>query len=270
VEQLLEKKKSMHLTSAQLLADEVKAKMELLAVSNESKERLKRDASAGNCTLQDLCDRINKQCDAIVQRHKSMDSSSYVDDNSFRGLVAEILNMKLWATEQWQLWQKDKSQFIFNHLHICSLLDCHRMWLGHLRKRICEAAPDSDDRRLACLELLQSKGLVKAAAHGEPNAAGEDLIVAAGAEGWGAEDIGALLGAGADVSTADNSGKTGVWNAASCDHASTLSALLSAGGNADAKTNDGVSALWISAMNGHSACVETLIGAKADMLQCNS
>ena len=44
VEQLLEKKKGMHLTFARLLADEVKAELERLAASVESLERKKRDA----------------------------------------------------------------------------------------------------------------------------------------------------------------------------------------------------------------------------------
>ncbi len=279
VEQLLAKKKDMHVTSAQLLADEVKTKLELLAASVVSLERIKRDISNRSFTLHNLCNTINEQCNAIVQRHKGLGSASFVDDNSFRGLVAEILNMKVWATEKWQLWLKDETQVLSLVLRY-PLLECHRMWLGHLHKRICEAALGSDSRRLACLELLQSKGLVKAAAHGAPNAAGEDLIVAAGAEGWSAVDIGALLGAGADVSTADANGKTGVWNAASCGHASTLRALLSGGGSVNASTNDSeetkslwiasCSALCISAKNGHLDCVEELIANGADVLQCDS
>ena len=153
------------------------------------------------------------------------------------------------------------------------------MWLGYLHKRIREAAPYSDEGRRACLELLQSKGLVKAAAHGELNADGEDLIVAAGAEGWSADDVRALVGAGADVATADANGKTGVWSAASSGHVSTLRVLLGAGGNANARCNDsklnrklelaGASAVWIAARNGHADCIQELIAAKADMLQCD-
>jgi hypothetical protein len=279
VEQLLEKKKDMHVTSALLLADEVKAKLELLAAAVESLERFKRDGSGRGLSLRKSCENINEQCDSIVQRHKRLDPASYVDDNSFRGLVAEILNMKLWAMEKWQLWLKDETQFLLS-IREYPLLECHRMWLGHVHKRIREAALGSDDRRLACLELLQSKGLVKGAAHWEPNAAGEELIVAAGAEGWSEEDISALLGAGADVSTADANGKTGLWNAASCGHVSTLRALLHCGGSVNACANDSeankclhtasCSALSISAKNGHLDCVEELIAKGADVLQCDS
>ena len=153
------------------------------------------------------------------------------------------------------------------------------MWLGYLRKRIREAAPNSDEGRRACLELLQSKGLVKAAARGELNAEGEDVIVAAGAEGWSADDVSALLGAGADVATADENGRSGVWKAASSGHVSTLRALLGAGGDANARSNDselnrklglaGASAVYITAQNGHVDCVEELTASKADVLLCN-
>jgi hypothetical protein len=278
VDQLLEKKKGMHMTSAQLMADEVKAELEVLAESISSLERKSRDASLMNdpAALSTFSNWINAQCEAIVQLHKSIDSARYADDNTFRGLVAEILNMKSWAKETWQLWLRDESQKIF-FLKSFSLLECHRLWLGHLRKRICASAPGSEERRVACLELLQSKGLLKAAARGERNAAGEDLIVAAGAEGWIADDVNALLGAGADVTTADIRGKTGVWNAASCGHVYTLKALLDAKGNPNDCTNSTnqtstsamCSAVYIAAQNGHVDCMEELIAHKADVLRCN-
>jgi hypothetical protein len=175
--------------------------------------------------------------------------------------------MKSWAVEKWQLWLKDESKYM-SQVQDSSLLECHRMWLSYLRKRTRGAAPDSDEGRWACLELLQSKGLVKAAACGELNAEGEDVIVAAGADGWSADDVSALLGAGADVATADTNGKTGVWNAASSGHVSTLKSLLGAGGDANTRSLNGASAVYASAQNGHVDCVKELIAAKADVLQC--
>jgi hypothetical protein len=280
VEELVEKKKRMHVTSARLLADEVKGELERLVLSTESVERKKKVMTPdSDVAFRKFSARINRQCDAIVERHRNTGAANYVNDNTFRGLVSEILNMKSWAMEKWQLWLKDESRFL-EQMKGFSLLECHRLWLGHLRKRIREAAPDSDERRLACLQLLQSKGLVKVAARGELNADGEDLIVAAGAEGWSAADVSALLGAGAHVATADDNGHTGVWNAASCGHVSTLKALLDGGGDASCCSNDSkhnqksgqseTSALQIAAMNGHVDCAEELIASKADVLQCNT
>ena len=279
VDQLREKKKEMHLASARLLADEVKQEVEQLAASVESLERKKRDVSAREeGVYQEFSAKIYEQCDAIVERHRNTPAVDYVNDYSFRSLVSEILNMKSWAKEKWQLWLKDESKYI-HFVRNFSLLECHRQWLSYLRKRIRDVGSDSDERPSLCTELLRSKGLSKAAAHGEVNAEGEDLIVVAGADGWSAEDVSALVMAGADVATADENGRTGVWAAASCGNVSALKALLAAGGDANTCCNDsemnesiqvaGASALFVASLNGQTDCVVELIASKADVLQCN-
>jgi len=144
-----------------------------------------------------------------------------------------------------------------------SLIQCHRKLLAHLRKCMRKAAPDSDEKRRACLELLQCKGLVKDAANGELNAEGEDVIVAAGADGWSADDIETLIGAGAEVATEDSDGRTGLINAASFGHLSTMQALLT-------DLCDMGYAVREAASNGHTDCVLALIACKADVLQCTS
>jgi hypothetical protein len=284
VDQLREKKKEMHLASARLLADEVKQEVEQLAASVESLERRNRDISvrknfrSKEGALQEFCAKIYEQCDAIVERHRNTPAVDYVNDYSFRSLVSEILNMKSWAKEKWQLWLKDESKYMIRVINF-SLLDCHRQWVSYLRKRLRDVGSDSDEKPSLCIELLRSKGLIKAAAHGEENAEGEDLIVAAGADGWSAEDVGALLMAGADVATADENGRTGVWTAASCGNVSTLKVLLAAGGDANTCCNNseinnsmregGISALYGASKNGQTDCVMELIASKADVLQCD-
>ena len=280
VDQLREQKKEMHLASARLLADEVKQEVEQLAASVESLERKKRDFSVQSDeeALEKFSAKIYEQCDAIVERHRNTPAVDYVNDYSFRSLVSEILNMKSWAKEKWQLWLRDESKYMLLMLNF-SLLECHRQWLSYLRKRIRDVGSDSDERPSLCIELLRSKGLIKAAVHEEENAEGEDLIVAAGADGWSAEDVRALLMAGADVATADENGRTGVWAAASCGNVSTLKALLAVGGDANTRCNyskinesmkvHGASALYGASMNGQTDCVVELIASKADVLQCN-
>jgi cell division protein FtsB len=279
VDQLREQKKEMHLASARLLADEVKQEVEQLAASVESLERKKHDLSAHEEeAFQQFSAKIYEQCDAIVERHRNTPAVDYVNDYSFRSLVSEILNMKSWAKEKWQLWLKDESKYMIRVINF-SLLDCHRQWVSYLRKRLRDVGSDSDEKPSLCIELLRSKGLIKAAAHGEENAEGEDLIVAAGADGWSAEDVRALLMAGADVATADENGRTGVWAAASCGNVSTLKALLAVGGDVNTCCNeseinksmrvDGASALFVAATNGQTDCVVELIASKADVLQCD-
>jgi hypothetical protein len=278
VDQLREKKKEMHLASARLLADEVKQDVEQLAASVESIERKKCDASASEETaLLGLFWKICEQCEAIVERHRNIPAVDYVNDYSFRSLVSEILNMKSWAKEKWQLWLRDETKYLYQVLHT-SLLECHRQWLSYLRKRLRDVGSDSDERPSLCIELLRSKGLIKAAAYGEVNAEEEDLIVAAGADGWSAEDVEALVMAGADVATADKNGRTGVWTAASCGNLSTLKALLNCGEHANTCCNESeinktlslskAPALYVAAGNGHLDCVMELIASNADVSKC--
>jgi hypothetical protein len=278
VDELKEKKKRMHLSSARLLADEVKSELERNLQSDDIKQRYQQDQfkthMSVSYTVETFSRTINDQCDAILKRHSSLSVTDYVDDNVFRSLVTEILNMKSWAREKWNLWLRDTAEYIC-FVQQYSLLECHRFWLAHLRKCVRNSQPHSIERRLACLEFLQSKGLVRRNACGEFNADGEDVIMVAGGDGWSANDVEALLEAGADVAAADGNGQTSIWNAASCGHAVTLNALLAGGGVADSCINSnqrnvslgqaGASALWIAACNGHSDCVQILIAANADL-----
>lgn len=177
----------------------------------------------------------------------------------FRDLVSEVLSTKSRAKQKWDFLLKDGSQYL-RLLKDVTLIQCHRKLLAHLRKCIFQAAPGSDERRRACLELLQCKGLDKDGANGELNAEGEDVIVAAGADGWSAGDILALIGAGADVSTADKEGRTALINAASCGHLSTMQALLIG-------SYDMGNAVRGAAAHGHTDCVKALIACNADVLR---
>jgi hypothetical protein len=276
VEELIEKKKRMHLSAARLLADEVKADLEQLSNSLESKQRYQQDQTGceDGFTLETLFRTICEQCEVVLMRHSSSSLSDYIDDNVFRSMVTEILNMKTWAHEKWKLWLRSTSEYI-RFVQRYSLLESHRFWLGYLQKCIYGSQPQSIERKQACLELLQSKGLVRHNIRGERNADGEDVIIIAGGDGWSADDIDALLEAGADVNASDCNGQTSVWNAASCGNAHTLRALLEGGGFADTCVNDnernvelaqaGASALWIAACNGHLNCVDVLVEAKADL-----
>jgi ankyrin repeat protein len=109
---------------------------------------------------------------------------------------------------------------------------------------------------------LQCKGLVKSAASGELNAEGEDLIVAAAADGWSADDIKTLIQAGADAAAVDKDGNKAFVVAAGNGHLLTMQALLVGG-------CDLGRALLRAAANGHVDCVEALISSGADVATSN-
>jgi hypothetical protein len=258
-DKLVAKKHLMHLDAARLLADEVRAELEELAVSSVAKERMKKDVSCFGKPelLQQVAAGINAHCESIIKRHSDMDASLYREDNFFRDLVSEVLDMKAWALQKWNLWLQDQSVFLSHVKDYYTPMQCHRKLLACLRRRVRQSAPDSSERQRACLELLQCKGLVKSAASGELNAEGEDLIVAAAADGWSAEDIKTLIQAGADAAAVDKNGLTAFVVAARNGHLLTMQALLVGG-------CDLGNALIQAAQNGHADCVEALLSSGAD------
>jgi hypothetical protein len=185
-----------------------------------------------------------------------MDASLYREDNVFRDLVSEVLDMKAWALQKWNLWLQDESVFL-SHVNKYTPMQCHRKLLAYLRRRVRQSAPDSSERQRACLELLQCKALVKSAASGELNAEGEDLIFAAAADGWSADDITTLIQAGADAAAVDKDGYTAFVVAAKNGHLLTMQALPVGG-------CDLGNAILQAAENGHVDCVEALISSGAD------
>jgi hypothetical protein len=80
------------------------------------------------------------------------------------------------------------------------------------------------------------------------------------------------------VSSADQYGRTGLWNAGNCGHCSTLKALIEAGCAVNISSSDrnpnshhaGASAVYAAAFNGHCDCVKELVTANADIMHCNS
>ncbi len=127
VEELKEKKKRSHVVSAFAMVDDVRFDLEVWAASSESCDRLLRDPmrnNLGTFSTASLAAAIVSQCEAVVNRHDRTRVEEYVDDGSFRMLVSEMLDVKLWAKEKIQLWMQDESQCVTRDslLHILSVV----------------------------------------------------------------------------------------------------------------------------------------------------
>ena len=272
VDELKEKKKRLHLTSAGAVAEEVRYELEQWAASAEAAARLQRDPTrnqGGTFTAATLAAKIVEQCDAVLKRHRETGMEEYVDDGVFRGLVSEMLDTKAWAMEKKQLWMQDASQYI-SFLQGASLRNCHRLWESFLRQSVTGAADSSADGASAGLRLLKSRGLVKQGVQKEKNSDGEPVMVQAGADGWSATDIFAAAAAGADVCAMDGEGLSGVYYAARYGHLDSLTALLKAGGDANKGRGDGASPIYIAAANGHAHCIQQLVSCKGDVTKCTN
>jgi hypothetical protein len=200
--ELLDKKKRLHLASAGAIVEEVRYELEQWAASAEAAARLQRDATrnqGGTFTAATLVAKIVEQCNTVLKRHTETDVLEYVDDGVFRALSSEMLDTKAWAKEKKDLWVQDASQLICD-LQDWSLRDSHRLWRSHLRQIINGPSAEikmetfarpffSDLEMSAGLKLLLSGSLVKRGVQAELNEDGEDVLVQAGGDGWSRMDI---------------------------------------------------------------------------------
>ncbi len=272
VEQIQQKKKSLHILNAQHMVEEVRYELGAWAKSAEAAARLQRDPS---CNIQGetfsaatLAAAVVKQCEDVVMQHMCSALDEYIDDRTFRAFVGEILDTKVWATEKKELWMRDASQYIF-FVQKQSLRNSHRAWLRYLRRIISNTAAGSSERASSSLKLLSSRTLVLHDVR-ECNVDGEGLMVQAGADGWPASDITAALAAGADIDATGNDGYNGVGKAAQYGHADSLAALLAAGGDVNKCDNDGRSPIHAAAQNGQPDCLKLLLDAGGDVNKCDN
>jgi hypothetical protein len=277
VEELLEKKRTTHLAGARAMVDEVRFELEEWVESPAALERIERDlqdharfnSSHDGVTFspKTLAAKIVEQCEEVVQRHEDAPVSEYVDDASFRWLVSEVLDTKVWAMEKKMQYLEDKSQSIC-YLQNYELLASHRGWTALLKSRISCAAAGSGELVKASTQLLLSEGLVKSGEQGKTDARGESMLVQAGADGWTAPSIAAAVAMGADVNATNDTGCTGVWLAACYGHDAALAALLDARGDANMCNKTGTSPIWIAAQQGQDKCLSRLIASGGDVNKC--
>jgi hypothetical protein len=268
LDELLEKKKRLHLASARAAVEELRWQLEHWATGAQAEGRLQRDPTRDQCgtfTAASFVASIIEQFEVVVNRHSHLSAEEYVDDGDFRALVGELLDTKAWAKEKVQLWLLDDSQFI-RFLQFMSLRDCHRLWLFFIHKCITGASAGFSNDMSASVELLKSRGLVRKAVKGEANIDGEDVLVHAGADGWSAGDIAAAVTAGADVfarSVLD--GTNGLWKSARYGHLESLNALILAGCDVENQDTNGSTAIYSAARAGNADCVKSLLSAQANM-----
>ncbi len=156
VDELKEKKKRLHLVSARAMVEEVRYELGEWAKSAEAAARLLKDPSrsqGGTFTAATLAAAVVQQCEDVVKRHEATALEEYIDDVTFRALVGDMLDAKAWAKEKKAPWMRDELQLIC-YLQGLSLRECHRLWLSHLRQRVCAAAAASSDQACARLQLL--------------------------------------------------------------------------------------------------------------------
>jgi hypothetical protein len=200
VDQLVSKKKDMHIAAFAAAVDEIWNEIQAESERCDITSRLLRDRTRhqrdtglggvegkGSWDVTDVLSCIMCQCNVVLQRHKALPPADFVDDSNFRSLVADVLNTKQFAKEKLRLWLNDDNQLVVFWSGY-TLRDAHRLWLGHVRKKLRIARDNSKAAAAAALLLLQVKGRVKSCST-DINTDGEAAFVEAGGDGWDEEDV---------------------------------------------------------------------------------
>ncbi len=272
VEELLEKKKSMHLTGFGFRVSELKLKLQDKAVAGNAEARLQRDLKAAQgyawaarkvFSVEGYIDAQVKKVEAVLARHCARHAAEYSDDAVYRRLVAESLDVMSMAQSALVWWIEDSEQRIHG-IEDQSLLFCHRRLESFLRLRYT-SAQDQTSRRAAALALCRARNLLCSDDANERDDNDEARLLALCAGGGSAADLKFIIAAGADLASANAVGQCAMTLAAQQGHAHAVKVLISSGANCNRADKKGFTPLMACCWTGHLDCVEALLQGRADV-----
>ena len=200
LEQLEEKKKSIHLTGFEFRVNEVRQRLQRLADEGGAEARLKRDKDRlGHFwkkahSVEGLVSAQVAKVEAVLSRHRARAAAEYSDDDVYRRLVSESLEAARMAESALLWWLRDKGAYL-NVIQGYSLHEFHRHFESFLTLE-CGRVAGRDGRRAAALELCRRRGLLRADAN-ECDENGETPLIALAARGGSTDDVRLLHLAGA-------------------------------------------------------------------------
>jgi hypothetical protein len=192
VEQLTDKKKSMHYSAFNSLRDETKQWMQGYAEEDgrlQARAATDKEYGKNGFDFTALIHETESAMGYIMNADWQLPDSNYVDDLKYKALVTRMLSTQDWAKQRLKLWLENEQTGIMT-LTTHSLESAHRQWLTFLKQRQhAVAAAGSDQRRHAAVKILQCKGLMVTDDVSTEAADGEPLIYAAAADGWALSDV---------------------------------------------------------------------------------
>jgi ankyrin repeat protein len=273
VEELLEKKRSMHVTAFEFRVNELRQRLQDEANAGNAEARLQRDKkSQGHYwekehSVEGYVDAQVAKVEAVLNKHRARAAADYSDDVVYRNLAAESLEAASMAQSALRLWLRDETQNMY-HIEDYSLLQLHRSFESFLRLRYT-GAQSGEERRAAAVELCKARNLMSSDAN-ENDGNGEPVLVALAARGGSGEDVELLIAAGADVAAVGADKRSAIHCAGEQGHAEVIRTLVHAGANCNQTAGNGMTPLWMSCLNGQLGSVTALLEAKADVNQAKT
>ena len=278
VEELVDQKKIMHLTAFNYLVHEIENELAEVAggIDGRAEQRLACDKTReANHTVAGFIGKIVEQCRDVESRHKAVSSHLYIKDQVFRGLVLEMIDVKLMAVSKLREWLENTSYSFIRFRWGAALRTAHRRYVAYLEKELKQrggdAAPehgDGDGGKAASLQLCRFMGLMVDSVD-EVNELGETRLMCSAAEGHAMRILKLYVGAGACINAGRPDGVTPMWLAAQFGHEWCIRSLHELNASVSQAANDGATPICIAAQNGNAECIRVLAELKADPKQAD-
>ena len=191
LEQLLGKKKSMHIAAFKSVIDETKQWLHAHAEDGDRAQARgatdKEYRPTGYGSLSWFISETLEHMQTMKDADATLPDDDYVNDLKYKALVTRMLSSQEWAKQKLRLWLENQETNIYT-VGYTPLKSAHRQWLSFLKQRQhAVAVAGSVECKIAAVKVLQCKGLMVTDATEEAD--GEPLIYAAVADGWALDDL---------------------------------------------------------------------------------
>ena len=274
LEQLEEKKKSIHMAAFEFRVSELQQKLQMLAEAGGAEARLMRDKDRQGFlwkkehSVSSYVHAQVQKVNVVLTRHRARAAADYSDDALYRGLVTESLEAARMAESALMWWMRDEGQNVC-WIDEMSLDACHNAFESFLKLQYLRVEQGAS-RHAAAVDLCNARNLIRVHAN-ERDDNGEVPLIVLAKRGGSARDVQLLLDAAADVNAAAALGQVPLHFASLQGHVDIINALVSGGAILNlATTHDESTAVWMASFMGHSNVVDELFRRGADMNQART
>ena len=248
-EDLLGKKKQLHIKGFETLLDDLNSDLQSLIEQKHENYHTR---------AKELTSEILKNAGAVLQRHKEMEAAEYTNASVFRGLNEDMLEVFKFGHSKLKYWLEGGA--FLKTVTEYPLRTCHRLFVVRRRKEL--TGMTGSELEDAARDLCRLTGLVRMSIE-ETNEIGETRLIQAAADDESLSILQLLIQSRANVNAVTPEGHTAAIRAAQYGHLGCLQLLMEARADIDMAHVNGGTALYLAASNGHTSCLRKLIDAKA-------
>jgi hypothetical protein len=265
LDEMLVSKKYMHLAAYRYALQELQYDLSQMCKVHGAR-RLESDMyktfRGTKYTCEDLIDSILKECRERLEVHDLIEADRYANDETFRRLVTEMLDVKTMAKSKIWLWIEDPSETIME-LKDVPLRDAHRKLLTLLQKKMELQVGEArmDTAKVMC----RLKGLIVNNVDEVDDLNGDTKLESAIVDGVKTEDLELLLeaagltrGGDSELAPQTLNLSQAVAQAAKYGHVHCIKVLLAVNANVSIKDRDGTPPIFLAGQNGHVDAVRVL------------